>query len=154
MQIEKYVIRSFEESGCSLDDLADAFRRLETLLPDGSTSQRELDVRAYSEKLVTLGIVDLVLAPDGCIVGINGYYANDKETRIAYCSILLLSPEVSTKAAIIIRRCFRTAKEQGMRALRLRVLKSNTQAIRLYERVGFAICGEHGERYEMSKELD
>jgi len=153
IQIEAYAVRSYEESGVSVEELIAAVGRLDKLLPGGSFSQKDFDIRTYTEKLVKLGFIDLVLAPDGEIVGISAYYANDHEKHIAYSSIFILTPEVRTKAIILIRRGIRNAKAQGMRTFRLQVLKSNEQAIRIYERVGFVICGERGEKFDMSKDL-
>jgi len=154
MGIEAYKVCSYEESGVGFEALVAAVERLEKLLPDGgSFTQKGVDVRVYTEKIIRLGFVDLVLAPDGEIVGICVHYANDRETFIAHATLLVLQPEVTAKALIFIRRGIRNAKALGMREFRSNVLKSNTQAIRLYERVGFVICGEIGEKFEMCKDL-
>jgi len=154
MEIEAYTVRSYEESGVGFEALVAAVERLEKLLPGGGTfTQKGVDVRAYAEKIIRFGFVDLVLAPDKEIVGICVYYANDREAFIAHASVLILKPEVVAKAVIFIRRGIRNAKAQGMREFRLTVLKSNIQAIRIYERFGFVVCGENGEKFEMSKDL-
>jgi ribosomal protein S18 acetylase RimI-like enzyme len=153
MDIGSYAVRSYEESGVGFDELVAAFGRLDKLLPGDSVPPNRADVRAYTEKLVKFGFFDIVLAPDGEIVGLNAYYANDREQFTAHASVFILKPEVRGKAIILIRRALRTAKEQGMRTFRLQVLKSNTPAINIYERFGFTVCGESGEKLEMSKDL-
>jgi len=153
IQIEDYIVRPYAESGMTFEALAEAVGELSGLLPEGPLAEQGVDVRTYTEKIVAFGYVDLVLAPDRRIVGLNAYYANDCEKRVAFSSVLVLRPEVVAKAIILIRRALRNAKAQGMREFRLKVAQSNRRAIRLYERFGFTVCGETGGKFEMSKDL-
>ncbi|MCQ2440766.1 MAG: ribosomal protein S18-alanine N-acetyltransferase [Clostridia bacterium] len=55
-------------------------------------------------------------------------------------------------ATLLIDRCFRLAKEKSLKFVSLEVRPSNTNALRLYEKLGFVCEGKRKDFYQMPKE--
>ena len=126
----------------SLDE--DTFQQIARLL--GQLPQPEPDpvkLKSYIEKILGRGIVH-ILADGKRIYGILGFYANDLETRVSYGTCFVIDPEIRGQGwgKVMMKDFLSTAKERGMREYSFVVVKTNTRAIKLYEKTGAHIVGE------------
>lgn len=92
--------------------------------------------------------------------GLAGYaavYANNKETRAAYITLIAVLPEYQNKyiGISLLKMCEEVAWREGMRIIELEVDLCNEKAIRFYSRNGFYKLrdSEHGSMY-MQKRIE
>ena len=151
-----YNFMSYAESGVSVEALTAALARLGEYLPY-SLAEMQVDPGEYARKLVAHACIDLALSPDGKIVGIQAYYANDHETRKAYATFFSIDPECRSTgiAKQMMQTLVDTAKAHGMSVIEGRVARDNARAQALYEKYGFSITSEvSAEKVVMSRRLD
>ncbi len=88
----------------------------------------------------------LLAVLEGVLIGNAGFVEIDPEKKSAMLRITIGHPEFHGKGfgseavALLVRYAFEIA---AWRTLRLTVLKTNTRAVRTYEKVGFRIQSEH-----------
>ena len=156
MECNGYRIVSYADSGVSLETLTVALARLGEYLPYSLASQ-QVDPGEYARKLVAHACIDLAFSPGGKIVGVQAYYANDKETRKAYATFFSLDPECRGTgiAKQMMQMLVDTAKANGMSVIEGRVARDNARAQALYEKFGFSVTSEvSAEKIIMSRRLD
>lgn len=78
---------------------------------------------------------------DGTMVGLVAVYCNDQETGIAYVTSVSVLASWTNKgiAACLMKQCIEHATSSGVRQISLEVASDNMPAIRLYEKIGFAV---------------
>jgi ribosomal protein S18 acetylase RimI-like enzyme len=94
-----------------------------------------------SEKIVGTMAVTMYQGEDYHAIEWSQQVADDK---VAVIHILAVSPDVQGKGigSEMIREAIRLAHDNGMQAVRLDALASNTPAHRIYERLGFEYRGK------------
>ncbi|MBE7053777.1 MAG: GNAT family N-acetyltransferase [Ruminococcaceae bacterium] len=92
----------------------------------------------FSKKVLSLGIV-LAEFDGDTICGAILFYANDKETKTSYVSVLgvLKSHRKKGIAKRLLSECIKTLKEMDFKTVSLYTHKTNFSAIALYEKNGF-----------------
>ena len=156
MECGGYRIVRYAEAGVSFEALRAALERLGEYLPY-SLAEQQVDLDAYARKLVEYACVDLCLSPEGRIVGIQAYYANDTATGKAYATFFSLDPECRGTgiAKAMMQVLVDTAKANGMSVIEGRVARNNARAQALYTKFGFAVTSEvSAEKVVMSRRLD
>lgn len=101
--------------------------------------------RTLLHKIHTFGIFFAAYDPQP--VGYAAMYANDRQTRTAFMTLLAVKP-ASQGAGIgrkLMEQCLRTAAGTGMEWVRLEVNKENRRGIALYEAYGFRPDGQETE---------
>lgn len=83
---------------------------------------------------------------DGELVGLVAAYCNDVDSRTAYVTSVSVLHGWQGRgiARQLLERCLEQAKTTGFRRIELEVGRENAAAIRLYEKLGFAV-GQAGE---------
>jgi len=148
-------ILTYVQSGVLFDTLKAALGRLGEYLPRALSEQ--VDLAAYTRKLVKYACIDLALSPDGQIVGILAHYSNDRETRKAYGTFFSIAPEYRGTgiAKVMMQLLIDTAKTSGMSVIEIKVVKDNARAQALYRKFGFLVVSEASpEKVIMSRRLD
>lgn len=112
----------------------------------GQLPQPEKDpakLRAYIEKILSKGIV-FVIQDENEIDGILGFYANDMVRKVSYGTCFVIDPKIRGQGwgKKMMHVFLSTAKEKGMREYSFVVVKTNTRAIKLYEKIGASIVGQ------------
>lgn len=76
---------------------------------------------------------------EGEPAGYAAMYNNDRASKAAYISSIGVRPAFQKQktGSALLRNCIESAKENGMKRLRLEVRKDNAGAIRFYKRHGF-----------------
>jgi ribosomal protein S18 acetylase RimI-like enzyme len=100
-------------------------------------SKRLPNLDIYSKKVFKYA--EVYAAVDNYILGFVAFYANDKKTNIAYLTQIAVQPEVANRGIgrMLLEKCIKTSKANGMSILKLEVYKYNLNAIRFYEKNGF-----------------
>ena len=85
-------------------------------------------------------------------VGYAAIYANDKETKTAFISMIgvLEAMQGMHIGSALMDACIHTARENGMKRIRLEVLKKNARAIAFYKHYNFQYekeCSEESDYY-------
>jgi len=151
-----YKILTYPASGVSFEALKAALGCLSKYLPY-PLAERQIDLDAYTRKLVNYACIDLVLSPDGRVVGAQAYYANDMITRKAYATFFSLEPECRGTgiAQQMMQKLVDTARANGMTVIEGKTAKNNVRAQALYGKFGFSLASEASEReIVMSRRLD
>ncbi len=86
-----------------------------------------------------------IIVKDGVDVGTVGIIKNEHEIVITRLYILDIYQSYGTGSNIIER----IIKDHPGYTFKLGVLKVNTRARKLYEKLGFKVCGEENEHYRM-----
>lgn len=75
-------------------------------------------------------------------MGYAAIYANNKETRTAYITLIAVKPEFQGRkiGRALMEACEKVSNENEMKCIMLEVAKSNLKAIRFYEKCGFEVC--------------
>lgn len=98
------------------------------------------DVDAYVTRLTSLAEI-LTHYSRGRMIGCVAYYCNDNQTRTAYVSLIIVSPESrgSGLADVLLEQAICWARKNHMEALALEVRKGNKRALHFYESRGFQV---------------
>ena len=79
-------------------------------------------------------------------IAVACFYCNDKESRIAYITALVLGDELGISKGVTMiefaRKFIGLCRQNDMKTIRLEVANTNSRARRLYEHVGFTYTGE------------
>jgi ribosomal protein S18 acetylase RimI-like enzyme len=116
-------------------------------------AEYEFDVEAYPIKLAACaeGFVETDLKGGICAVVLG--YVNDRETRIAYISYIARLPSATVRGADLHRAFENLARERGMCAIRLEVLKENVRARAFYNRLGYRQVEDRGKCLLLEKSI-
>lgn len=116
--------------------------------------ERMEDYYGYLAKVASLATT-LLLKIDGRVAGGISFYNNDTASGRAFITQLMVSPAFQGRGigARLIAECEAECAASGMRMVGLEVRCDNHGAKRLYERCGFAVCGETETGWLMEKGL-
>ena len=97
-----------------------------------------VDRRKLAEKLTHHGIVSVGFVDDA-LAGVIGYYANDRTSKTAFLSVLVIQKEFQNCGigSALLERFLNDAKCRGMQSCKLEVDIRNEKAIAFYRRKGF-----------------
>lgn len=111
------------------------------------------DIKIYAEKLCRYGEVWILKNSELQRVGIIAAYMNDRNTHVAYVSLLLIAREYQgMKLGGKLLSCMENmAKEKGMERIKLEVMHDNEVGIKFYKSHGYEICGKKEDRFYMEK---
>ena len=113
------------------------------------TKPYDYDPVEWSKKLSSNA--EALLIPDGCLFG----YCNDFSGRcgfISYIGHLKSCPKGSGRR---LHNAFvELSRSRGMRGIRLEVLKDNFHAREFYDRIGYVVIEDHGDKLLMELTLD
>ncbi|RTR05329.1 GNAT family N-acetyltransferase [Halomonas nitroreducens] len=106
------------------------------------------DVDAYVKKLVSMAEI-LTHYSRGRMIGCIAYYCNNSQTRTAFLSLIIVSPESrgSGLADVLLDQAIGWARKNQMEALALEVRKGNERALHFYENRGFEVKYEELDIY-------
>ena len=106
-----------------------------------------VDKKTLSQKLFQHGTFKMAIC-DGVIAGFIGYYVNDKDSKTAFLSTIVISKGFHRRGigTLLLRDCFSDCRSKGMAFCRLEVEKSNVSAINFYKRFGFEKEKESSEK--------
>jgi ribosomal protein S18 acetylase RimI-like enzyme len=113
-----------------------------------------VDLRLYSRKLCTLGRRFECWHHD-LLAGLVVAYLNkiSFECYITNVSVLCDYSGHGIGRALLTN-CINSSSHHGMQVARLHVSTLNTPAVRLYERIGFNICSQSSDQFEMIMKLN
>lgn len=102
-----------------------------------SISQKVNNMESYAEKIAESAFV--YVAKNHKNLGFVTLYANDNVTKTAYISFIGVHPEARNKKVgrSLLELCYKKAKGQGMKYIKLEVQKKNSGAQMFYEKNGF-----------------
>ena len=88
-------------------------------------------------------------------IGYVAFYANDITGRTAFISSICVLDEFQgySIGGDLLKNCIGVSKEQGMKMIRLEVLKTNYKAISFYKKYGFEFAKEGECTYFMSRHI-
>ena len=117
-------------------------------------AEYEFDVEAYPAKLASYaeGFVEADLNGGLCAVVLG--YVNDMETKISYISYIARLPSAVARGADLHRAFENLARERGMCAIRLEVLKENVRARAFYNRLGYRQVEDRGKCLLLEKAIE
>jgi ribosomal protein S18 acetylase RimI-like enzyme len=92
---------------------------------------------------------------EGSLVGLVAAYCNDPSQRLAYItSVSVLQTFQGCRVALhLMERCIGYSREFGFECVELEVDSENQNAIRLYEKLGFALSKSSGRNVNMELKL-
>lgn len=116
--------------------------------------ERYGDPEGYLEKMARNGRT-VVCFEGGEIRGCVTFYANDLESRVAFLTLIAVSPACRGRgvAKALLETAIRLSAESGMDELDLEVEKGNRPALGLYGRFGFAVREDRGDGWILRKSL-
>ena len=105
-----------------------------------SMTERGLDLKDYAQKLCDHAIM-FTLWQDSQECGFVTFYANDTLTETAYLAQIAVKPKFCNQGLgyILLKLAMETAKEKGMKQMKLEVYNLNQTAISFYIKHGFTI---------------
>lgn len=121
-----------------------------------SIESRVGELKIYSQKLFLHGNI-YVAEKDGETLGIIIFYSNDKITKTAYITMIVVEDDCKGIGigSTLLQKCEQVVKEVGMKKLKLEVDKDNIDAIKFYKTRGFMFLDKASERtLYLQKELD
>lgn len=113
------------------------------------------DIDDYAQKLSEYAFVYEALNDKEC-VGILIFYANDKQSKTAYISLIGVKKDKEGNGIgkALLKYCEKISMQAGMCKLKLEVNKENIGAIKFYEKNGFAFIEKNSQNsFYMIKEL-
>lgn len=116
----------------------------------------ELEAEIFSMPWSRQGFEDTLTMPNVLFL-----VAWEEEALAGYCGVYMAADEgeitnVAVKASFrkrgigeyLVKELMKRAREEGVCRFILEVRESNAQAVRLYERLGFSVCGRRKHFYE------
>ena len=112
------------------------------------------DVAVYAQKLLDLAEF-IICADRGAIQGFIAFYCNDLNSKMAFISFVLVTPEARGQglARSLVQFVLSRAKSRGFTRCRLEVATKNEAAFALYRQMGFSPLEERAGKYLMEAEL-
>jgi len=106
---------------------------------------------AYLEKLARHA--ELLVHQDGSdVLGYVFFYCNSPEKKFSYITLIGTSPQARGKGVGygLLQYVLQTSRQRGFVCCQLEVRKANTRAFDFYQKVGFDIVEDRGDKYLMS----
>lgn len=116
--------------------------------------KRMSDYDAYVAK-VAKHATTLLISSENRIAGGISFYANDTASGKGFITQVMVSSLFQGQGlgTRLLKQCEVECKAHGMKALGLEVRRDNLRAKKLYEHIGFKICGETKGGWLMEKPL-
>lgn len=91
----------------------------------------------------------------GDLKGFIAYYNNDESKELAFLTMILIRRDFQGRGIgkLLLEFSINDLTKNGFKNYGLEVLKSNDNAVRLYERLGFITKASRGELWYMEKTL-
>lgn len=113
-------------------------------LPAFPYKENKVETEKYIKKLQSHGYIYLILElATEQPIALIGFYANDKDSNVAYLSCLSILPEYQKKGLgqyLFNQMCF-DAKNARMTRLRFEIVKDNMNAMNFYRKNGASLVG-------------
>lgn len=111
-------------------------------IPDGSE---------YLEKLARHAEL-LIHQDDADVFGYVFFYCNAADKKNSYITLIGTSPQARGKGVGygLLQYVLQTSRQRGFSCCQLEVRKANTDAFDFYQRFGFEIAEDRGDKYLMS----
>ncbi|RID99992.1 GNAT family N-acetyltransferase [Simplicispira hankyongi] len=127
------------------------------LIQDEQKKQRGLFIPedgAYLEKLSCEAELITHQDPNG-ILGFVFFYCNAQDKIASYITLIGTSIEARGKGVgyALLNQVLFISKQRGFSVCQLEVRKNNIQALKFYQKIGFASIEDRGEKYLMSIQL-
>ena len=117
-------------------------------------AEYEFDVEAYPPKLATYAEGFVEMDSNGGLCAVVLGYVNDMETKISYISYIARLPSAVARGADLHLAFEGLAREHGMCAIRLEVLKENVRARAFYNRLGYRQVADRGKCLLLEKAIE
>ena len=103
----------------------------------------KVDLDAYVDKIIGNALIFQVLE-NASFAGFIAVYCNDPTFETAFITMVAVSQAARGKglAASLVRAVIEHCRRAGYNKLALEAYKSNTAAIKLYEKLGFSVVHE------------
>jgi ribosomal protein S18 acetylase RimI-like enzyme len=132
-----------------LEDSVESQRRLQDYLNrcdawiDPPLSARTSPAE-FAKKILAYGSAIMAFAENHREAGLVAFYANDRNTQVAYITLVAVTPEFRAKGLgrQLVEMAITESRSEGMVLMRLEVYHDNNPAIALYKRCGFLECDE------------
>ena len=118
------------------EELLHIIEKVDTLFP--VPLSKKISLHELAHKLYSNGLLSII-RENNEIVAIVGGYANDKESGLAYISIVATISGYMGKGygTAAVKKFAYMCKEKGMKAIHLYAVMSNVSAIKMYKKIGF-----------------
>lgn len=111
-------------------------------------------IKEYVDKIIQYATV-VPFWSQGHLEGFIAYYGNDEAMEYAFLTMILISKDFQGRGIgkLLLEFSIKDLTKRGFKNYGLEVLKSNENAKRLYERLGFITKETRGELWYMEKTL-
>jgi ribosomal protein S18 acetylase RimI-like enzyme len=113
------------------------------------------DLNEYIEKLFVNAKI-ITVHENGALNGFIAYYKNDIINKNAFLTLILVDKQISKKGigSFLIESAISDLKINDFDYFNLEVLKSNSSAIKFYEKYGFKIISDKNNFWAMNLDLN
>jgi ribosomal protein S18 acetylase RimI-like enzyme len=124
------------------------------LINDGSGLFELGDLNAYVDKLIEKACLITVIEED-VLKGFLAYYANDYENKVAFLSMLIISPSARRMGygRRLVEFVFADLTLKGFKKCCTEVKEDNIKALSVCKRLGFSHVGKNGGYVVLEKVL-
>ena len=140
----------------SAEEIAQALGKLQASQYQKSDMSKNADFGFddYAKKIAEHGIA-VVLKAEGNIVGLALFYANNKDTKAAFLSDLVVdnSYQGMGLGRKLMNEFENVSRENGMEKATLTCSIQNENALGFYNKLGYYKAETQGEKYLMAKDL-
>ena len=113
----------------------------------------EFDLDAYPRKLAACAEGFAEVSKAGVLEAVVLGYANDSENHVAYISYIARRSDARSSGRCLHQAFVEFAREHGMQSIRLEVLRGNLCARAFYDRVGYRLAEDRGDRLLLEKAI-
>ncbi len=113
-----------------------------------------INIDEFSEKLMNSAIVILAIH-QCCIIGFVAIYANDRQTKTAFISLIAVKPDFYGRgiSAQLLSIAEDYAYQHGMTSIKLEVRQDNLRAIKFYNNHGYEKVSQSNNSFFFEKSL-
>jgi ribosomal protein S18 acetylase RimI-like enzyme len=114
----------------------------------------KMDVDDYVNKIVKFAII-INYYTDSKLTGFIAYYANDGLKKNAYLTLILIDNSFRGLGLgkLLLESSISDLSRRGFLTYKLEVLKSNSKAIKMYEKCGFTVEEDRGDLWLLNLNL-
>lgn len=115
----------------------------------------DVDLDVYLEKIFQKAEI-LSHYESGECKGMVAYYCNDKKSKIAFITLVLVDQEArgTGLGKILTHTALSIMKRRSFKLCRLEVKKTNAVALKVYRDLGFYVACEGDEKYTLEVNLE